>query len=134
MKSDIKFREVDGVAVAVVPDFGDQAVPVYESHLLNLKEDPITNVFIRASGKGLNEKEGVKTATMRKLVEEIPPQSSIKVDIFEREAADLLNEYWISFWYNNYLYDRKYTFAPGSISEDHYIFLPILERVGVIME
>lgn len=134
MRSDIKFREVEGVAIAIVPDFGEAAVPIYESFLLNLKEEPIKNVFIRASGEGVAEHEGVKTATMRKLVEEIPPQSYVKIDIFEREAANLLNEYWISFWYDDYLYDKRYRFEPGSIHDDNYIFLPILEKVGVMQE
>jgi len=134
MRSDIKFKEVEGVAIAVIPDFGDQAVPIYESYLVNQKDEPIKNVFIRASGEGVADNEGIKTATMRKLVEEIPPKSYVQIDMFERAAADLFNEYWISFWYDDYLYEKRYLFAPGMIDEDNFIFVPILEKVGVMQE
>ncbi|MDA7501709.1 hypothetical protein N8482_00380 [Chitinophagales bacterium] len=133
MKSKIEFREVHDVGLAIVPEFGDAAVPIYQAYLINLKSKPLKGVFVVCSGHGVVEGTEIETSTLRVMIEELGPESIKKLDAFPREAAGLKNEYWVSFKLNEYLYDRKFTFEPGDLDEDNYEFVPILERVGVIM-
>jgi len=45
----------------------------------------------------------------------------------------LTNEYWLSFYIDNIIYDKKYIFLPESIIEGNLILVPLVNKLGVII-
>jgi hypothetical protein len=70
---------------------------------------------------------------MRYFWEEIGPLEIVKIEPVQKEVLGLANEFWVSFTYNDYLYDKKYVFVPGSLEEMHFTEIPFLDRKGVMI-
>ncbi len=134
MKKDIEYLKVTEVALAVVPEANADGTFTFLTYLINLKEAPIVNVLIRSRGSGIVNEEKVQTSVLRHLFEEVGPKEGVKIELVPEELLNLSNEYWVSFWYEDYLYDKKYTFVPGSIIEQNYTQIPIIDRPGVMIK
>ena len=46
----------------------------------------------------------------------------------------LSNQYWLSFYIGEKLLDKKYIFLAGSIEEDNFTTIPLMEKRGVMIE
>jgi len=133
MKKDIEFLKVKDLAVAIVPENEDPEFPLYTAYLINRKKTNLQGVFVRIKGSGIIDGEKVETATIRVFFENVAPNTFVKIDDFEAQAASLSNEYWVSFKENNYLFDKKYIFVPESIVESNFTEIPILGKKGVLI-
>ena len=60
--------------------------------------------------------------------------SFIKIEPIIDNVLALNNEYWVSFYLNNNMYDRKYVFLPGVINEDYFTNIPLLNKRGVMIK
>jgi hypothetical protein len=45
----------------------------------------------------------------------------------------LANEFWVSFWKNDIMHDKKFVFVPESISERNIKKIPVLGDKGVMI-
>ena len=133
MKEDIKFPKVEGIVLAVVKDVinNDEAWDVY---LINQNKQLLTNVLVASKGYGLKKGEQVKTSTLRHHFDELKAQDYVKVEPIQQELFGLSNEYWISFYIERTIYDKKYVFLPESITEDNFVTIPILNKKGVMLK
>ncbi len=132
MIRNVKFLKVENIALAVVPDNSDD-LELFSTYIINLKEEDLQNVLIRARGVGEIEGKNLQTATLTVLLENVAGGTFVKIDSFEKEATALSNEYWISFRQNGYMYDKKYVFVAESIVEDNFTDLPLMNCKGVII-
>ena len=82
----------------------------------------------RMAARKLNE-----PAILQKLFEEIGPLDFMQIEPIQKKLFDLTNEYWVSFTYNDYMYDKKYIFVKGSITENNFTLIPFLSRKGVMI-
>lgn len=131
MKRDIPNLKVEDVAVAIVPRDGDDEL--WDSYLINLKEEYITNVLINSRGYGEWKGDKVKTTILRHFFEEITPKSVIKIEPIQVKLFGLTNEYWVSFSFNGHLYDKKYVFVRGSIDKSNFTTIPLTKWKGVMI-
>lgn len=129
MLSDIRHRKVDDIALAVVPSDDD----FWQVYLLNLKEGPIANVLISSKGYGSLEGEEVKTSQLRYFYDEIAAQSATPIEPIPAQLLHIANEYWLSFQWEGYMFDKKYVFVEGSIQKAHLTTVPLLEKKGVLI-
>ncbi len=134
MKKDIEYLKVTEVALAVVPEINEDGTTTFQTYLINLKDQSINNVLIRSKGSGIVDDQKVQTSVLRHLFEEVGPKQGVKIELVPDELLNLSNEYWVSFWYENYLYDKKYTFVPGSIIEQNYTQIPVINKPGVMIK
>ena len=134
MKKDIPIRKVEDVLIAIMPPT-EEAPPdaLWEVFILNLKDEPIRNVLISSKGYGEVEGETVKTSILRHFFEEIGPRTGQRVEHIQPRVFSLNNEYWVSFSYDDFLFDQKYTFVSGSIDESYFTLVPLLNRRGVMI-
>ena len=52
MKSDIEFKKVEDIAIAIVPKDPELGKNEWRAHLLNLKNKPIEGVLVNSRGYG----------------------------------------------------------------------------------
>ncbi len=134
MMKDIPNLKVEDIAIAVVPRAEDSlAEELWDTYLLNLKEEPIQNVLVNSRGYGELDGEKLKTTILRHFFEEIAPLSVVKIEPIQIKLFGITNEYWVSFVYDDYMYDKKYIFVSGSISEEHFTTIPFIGRKGVMI-
>lgn len=136
MKQDIPILKVENIAVAVVKELNEEkTVEVYNVYLLNLKKSMIKNAMVSSKGYGENATTGetVKTSTLRHFLGDIDGQSFVKIEPIMEEVFALSNEYWVSFYENNHIYDKKYIFLAESITEDNMINVPLINKKGVMI-
>ena len=134
MKKDILIPEVKNVYVAAVlmtDDTGDQQ---WWIHLINDSSSPLENVMIQSRGySNLDTKSGVKTATLRKVIKVLPAKSAAKLEPIMPEVFHLFNEYWVTFFEENTLKDRKFIFGPHTIEVAIKEDLPVLQDKGILV-
>ncbi len=131
MKKDIRQHKVQDLAIAIVPNDGDKAL--WDVFIMNLKEDPIKNVLINSKGYGEIDGENIETTVLRHFFEEIGALQIEKIEPIQTKLFDIANEYWVSFQFDGYMYDKKYVFVKGSISEINFTLIPFINKKGVMI-
>lgn len=136
MKKDIPKHKVEDIAIAIVPrdqKVEDPEEDLWDCYIINLKEEKIKSVLIASQGYGELEGQQMKTSTLRHFFEEIGPLEIKKIEPIQRKLFELTNEYWVSFNFDGYMYDKKYVFVKGSIAEYNFTLIPFLSKKGVMI-
>jgi hypothetical protein len=131
MKKDIPVRKVEKLAIAILPRENEQEL--WDCYLLNLDKKPIKNVLISSKGYGKLEGERKNTTVLRHFFERIGGGQAEKIEPIQSSLFELTNEFWVSFIQEDYMYDKKYVFVKGAISDDYLTHVPLLERPGVMI-
>lgn len=135
MNKDIEIKEVKDIAIAATPGEVDEKGEVmWNIYFINLKHTPVENVLINASGSGLIDGEERKTATMRYFLGNMEPRSFKRFELMLAESLALTNLFWVSFFEDGNMLDKKYIFPPGSINPELMTIVPIIRQSGVVLE
>lgn len=134
MKKDINPPLVEDVAVAIVKEQNEEGEEVWNSYLINLKEEDLEGVLVTTVGYGDMNEEKVRTSTLRHFLDEMPSKSFKKIEPMMENVFGLNNEFWVSFYLNKVMYDKKYIFLPETIKEENFTTVPVLEKRGVLIK
>lgn len=134
MKDELKGPKVEKVSVAIVEMMVENEKSYY-AYLLNLREDIMEGIIISSTGYGENTKTGdrIKTSTLRHSIEVLLPNEAARIEPIMPEVFGLSNEYWVSFWVNEVMYDKRFVFPAESIAEENMQMIEILGQKGVII-
>lgn len=134
MKKDLPENIVEDLAMSVVLMGETPEVKSWTVYLVNLKNVEITNVLI--SSKGYGEKDGrmVKTSVLRHFLGDMPAMSYKGVEAIDPEVFGLTNEYWLSYYIDGTIYDKKFIFLPESIVDENLIKIPLVNKPGVMIK
>lgn len=133
MKKDLPENKVEHIAVAVALESESVEQKTWYVYLINLKKEPIENVLITSKGYGEKDGEPVKTSTLRHMFPIVPGESYKLIEPIAEETFGLNNEYWLSYYIDREIFDKKFIFLPESIIESNFIKLPILNKPGVMI-
>lgn len=135
MKDELKGPKVENVSVAIVEVLVENE-KVYYAYLLNLREDIMEGIIVSTTGYGENAQTGqkIKTSTLRHCIELLLPNEAAKIEPIMPEVFGLSNEYWVSFWVNDVMYDKRFVFPTESICSENMQMIKILGHKGVIIK
>lgn len=135
MKEELKGPKVTDVSVAVVQEVGEENTVIYNVYLINQKEDKLEGVLVTSTGYATAQKteEQVITSTLRKSLGDVMPKSVQKIEPIMEDLFGLNNEYWVSFWIKDKMYDKKYIFLSETIKEEYFVKIPIIGKKGVLI-
>ena len=134
MKKDITIPEVENVFLAAVQEWSDDFMEkVWYAYLVNDSDFQLDGVMVVSKAFGTLDGEMKKTSLLRHAFVEIPAVSVVKVEMLEKSVLALNNEFMVTFFIGNTLYDRKYIFKANSINEAAVEEVPILFVDGVIV-
>lgn len=136
MKKDIEIPKVTDISIAVVREWNeDKTAEVYNVYLINKKKNEIENVLVTAKGYGVNKESGEKlnTSLLRHFLGNVPAKSAVKIEPIMEEVFGINNEYWLSFFENNKMYDKKFIFLAETIIEENRVEVPYLKEKGVVI-
>ncbi len=133
MKSDIEFKKVEDIAIAIIPNRQEEGETEWQAHLLNLKEKDIQSVLVNSRGYGEKDGKAVKTSVLRHFYENIPSKAAVVIELVPEQLFGLNNEFWVSFWCDDFMYDKKYVFVSEALVETNLTLVPIIEKQGVMI-
>lgn len=133
MLKDIPRVEVEDIAIAIVPTQKEGDEKLWEVYLLNLRKEPIDNVIVSSKGYGHFKGEDVKTSVLRHYLGTIEPDQYMLIEPIQENVFGLNNEYLLSFYIKNTIFDKKYVFLPESINESYFTLIPLLQKRGVMI-
>ena len=134
MLKDIPKLAVENIVVAVVKELNDEGEMVWNAYLVNLYDQEISNVLVSSKGYGNFEGREVKTSVLRHLIGNIDPKDYAKIEPIMDNLFGLSNEFWVSFYLDKHIYDKKYIFLPETINESNFTMIPVLNKRGVMIK
>lgn len=134
MKKDLPENNVEGIAIAVALEGESVEAKTWYVYLINLKDEDIENVLITSKGYGEKDGEQVKTSTLRHMFPLVEAHSFKLIEPIDEQTFGLNNEYWLSYYIDRNIFDKKFIFLPESIVESNFIKLPLLNKPGVMIK
>ena len=134
MKADITIPEVENVFLAAVPEWSDDFMEkVWNVYLVNDSDFNLEGVMVVSKAFGTLDGEMKKTALLRHAFVQVPSVSVIKVEMIEKSVLALNNEFMVTYFIGNTLYDKKFFFRKNTVNEEATEEVPILFVEGVIV-
>ena len=134
MKKDIIIPKVENVFLAAVQEWSDDFMEkVWYAYLINDSDFQLDGVMVVSKAFGTIDGEMKKTSLLRHVFAEVPPVSVVKIEMLEKSVLLLNNEFMVTYFIGEKLYDKKYLFKAHSIHEDFVEEVPILFVDGVIV-
>lgn len=136
MKEELKGPVVEDVAVAIVKEKGEDDIDVFNAYLINYKEDTLEGVFVTSRGYGLNRStnQEIETSKLRHFLDIVQGKTFKKIEPIMEDVFGLNNEFWLSFFLDNKMYDKKYIFLPETINESNLRMIDLIDKPGVIIK
>ena len=135
MRPELLGPKVEGISLALVALPIEGGEPEYIVYLLSAREDIIEGIIVTSTGYGLDPISGqeIKTSTLRKGIEVMLPNEAARIEPIMPELFGLNNEYWVSFWADDVMYDKRFTFIPGSIKQEDFQLIELLGHKGILL-
>ena len=129
MKKDITFPKVEGVLMAIARQ-RNEAADLFEYHvyIINENDFAITNIIVNSSG--YNDTQ--KTSTLRHFIEILEPHHAAQVELINDDLFALVNQFWVSYYRDKKVYDKKFVFLPESVTEENFQYIKALGKKGVL--
>lgn len=130
MNKDIDIPKVEGVYMAITHDYNEVfKTNDWNVYLINDKEIAIEMVLIVSHGYDSD----TKTSTMRHKLEKLQGKSGAKIELMQDEVLKLNNEFKLTFFANNILFEKTFLFRKNTIKENALRTIKILDnKRGII--
>ena len=135
MKEELLGPKVENVGVAVIQSINEDNEKEYTVYLISLRDDIMEGIIVASTGYGENTVTGekIKTSTLRHGIEVLLPNEIAKIEPIMPDVFGLSNEYWVSFWVEDVLYDKRFVFPAESLIEENFKYLEAFKRKGVLL-
>jgi hypothetical protein len=135
MKKDIISPKIEQVAVAVVKEQNELGQDIWNVYIINQKTTALQNVLVSSKGYVTDIKgNDIKTSVLRHSLGDIEAKTFKLIEPIMENVFALHNEYWLSFYQNNIIYDKKYIFLAETICEENLINIPLINKPGVMIK
>ena len=133
MKKDLPQNIVEDIFLAVVLESETPESKVWNVYFINMKDEAVNTILITSVGYGTRNGENVKTSTLRHSIPQVEAKNFAKIEAIDEQVFGLNNEYWISYYIGNNIFDKKFIFLPESIVESNFIKIPLINKPGVMI-
>lgn len=132
MIRDIEIPEVKNVTLAVARKKQTGEPDEWKVYLINSNPFPIENTLVASKGYGVKDGEEQRTSVLRHFLETVPAHSAVLIEPIDPAVFHLNNEYWVSYYIDSKIYDKRFVFVPDSIREDNITYIKELESDGIL--
>ncbi|WP_425637733.1 hypothetical protein ACPUEN_20270 [Algoriphagus yeomjeoni] len=131
MKKDIDFSPVTGVKLAIAKEETSTGTE-WAVYIINLNLIELKNVMITSKGYGEINGESKKTSVLRHMIDELGEQAVAKVEAIDPAVFVLTNEFWVSYYIMDQIFDKKFIFTSGSFDSGFIKMIPEIGLEGVL--
>lgn len=134
MKKDIIIPKVENVFLAAVQEWSDDFMEkVWYVYLVNDSDFDLDSVMVVSKAFGTIGGEMKKTSLLRHAFVKVPTQSAVKIEMVEKSVLALNNEFMVTYFMGNTLYDKKFIFRTNTINERATEEVPHIWQPGVVV-
>jgi hypothetical protein len=131
LKKDIKIPEVKDVHVAVVQEEHPEYKTLdWNAYIINNGDADLETVLIVS--QGYTDKK--MTPLMRHTITLLPARSYAKIEYLQDKVLELNNEFKITFFEGNQMFDKTYLFRKNTINKKALQILPLMQLRGVLVK
>ncbi|MCX8490860.1 MAG: hypothetical protein ORN54_07320 [Cyclobacteriaceae bacterium] len=132
MKKDIEIPPVENVTLAIAREKNLLNHYEWKVYLINNNSFPIENTLVASKGYGEKNGDPQRTSTLRHFLDIVPAQSTSVIEPIDPSVFHLNNEYWVSYYVDTQIYDKKFIFVPDTICDANLILIKELQQEGVL--
>jgi hypothetical protein len=134
MKKDIIVPKVENVFLAAIQEWNDDFMDkVWYVYLVNDSDFDLDSVMVVSKAFGTIDGEMKKTSLLRHAFMKVPTVSAVKIEMIENSVLALNNEFMVTYFIGNTLYDKKFIFRKNTINERATEEVPHIWKNGVVV-
>jgi hypothetical protein len=88
--------------------------------------------MVVSSAFGMIDGEKRKTSNLRHAFANIQPFEFAKIEMIENSLLTFTNEFMVTYFIGNTLYDKKFAFAKDTLNDKFLTLLPLFKKDGVM--
>lgn len=129
MKKNIEIPISRDVHVAIIHEWNDEFLSKdWNAYIINGRNAPIDMVLVVSKGFEADR----KTSTMRHSIGSVGPKSFKKIELVQEDVLALNNEFFVTFFAEDQLYERRFIFPKNSVKQSAITCIPIVEKDGIL--
>ncbi len=129
MKKDIEIPIAKDVYVAIIHEWNEEFLSKdWNAYIINNRTSNIEMVLVVTKGFDGDR----KTSTMRHGIGVVAGKSFEKIEPLQEEVLALNNEFFVTYYADNKLYEKRFLVVKNSVSESTLQQIPIIEKEGVL--
>ncbi|MGJ8715404.1 MAG: hypothetical protein ACSHXG_09900 [Maribacter stanieri] len=129
MKKDIEIPVVKDVHVAIIREWNEEFLDKdWNAYIINNRNTPIELTMVVSKGYDGER----KTSIMRHAIGDLESKSYKKIEVVQEDLLALDNEFFVTFYADNKLYDKKFVFSKNTVTENNLITIPLIEKDGIL--
>lgn len=102
----------------------------WNAYIINNKDVDLETVLIVSKGYS----ESKETPLMRHTIKMLPARSYAKIEYLQDEVLQLNNEFKITFFEGNQMFDKTYVFRKNTINTKALQTIPLMKEKGVLVK
>ncbi|WP_445956133.1 hypothetical protein [Yeosuana sp.] len=131
MKKDISIPKAENVFMSVVNEYNDNyKTNDWNAYIINDKTSDLEMVLIVSKGYT----EDKITSTMRHKLEKLPAKSYAKIELMQEDVLKLNNEFKVTFFEGNKMYDKTFLFRKNTINTKALQTIPLMSVKGILVK
>ncbi len=131
MKKDINIPVSTDVHMAIAHEYNELfKTNDWTAYLINQKEAPLEGILIVSHGYD----DSLKTSVMRHKLDRLPANSAAKIELMQDEVLILNNEFKLTYFFEDNLYEKTFLFKKNSIKEKALRPIELLNKRGIIVK
>jgi len=131
VKKDIEIPLVKDVHVAIAHEWNKEFLSKdWNAYIINKGSTPIEMVLVVS--KGFDGEK--KPSLMRHAIAVVSPNSFEKIEVVQEDVLALNNEFFVTYYIGKTLYEKRFLFKKGSVSEATLTPIPLLGQDGVMAQ
>jgi hypothetical protein len=129
MKKDIEIPIAKDVHVAIVHEWNEEYLSKdWNTYILNNRTTQIDMVLIVSKGYDGD----LKTSIMRHAIGAVEAKSFEKIEMLQEDLFSLNNEFFLTYYADNKIYEKRFLFEKNSISENELSTILLLNKGGIL--
>jgi len=133
MKRDIHIPTADHLQCAAFQEWNEAlGTHVWYVYLINPTEMEVQHVLVVSKAFGTVNNEQVNTSRLRHGYDKLPVQTAVRVEMLTDDVLALQNEFMVTYFLEDTLYDRKFVFPSQTINHKNSSRVALFEKKGVL--
>ena len=129
MRKDIDFPKVENVHIVVVKEKHlEYNTMDWNAYIINNQDVDLDTVLIASKGYSKDK----MTPVMRHSINKLPARSFAKIEFMQEDVLKLNNQFKLTYFIGNELFDKTYTFRQNTINEKALQKVPLMQLKGVL--
>ena len=129
MKKDIEILVAKDVYVAMIREWNKEFLDKdWNAYIINDRNTPIEITMVVSKGYDKDR----KSSTMRHGIGDMQPKSFRKIEVVQEDVLGLNNEFFVTFYADNKLYEKRFVFEKNTVTENNLVNIQLINKEGIL--